>query len=238
MQTPDRAQLEELLQCEEQIDLVIPRGGEGLIRLVAERSRIPVIKHYRGNCHIFVDAWADLDTAVQICDNSKISKPGVCNAVETILVHEAVAASFIPRLARRFAAANVELRGDAAARALVPALTPAQEADWYEEYLALVCALRVVPSLDAAIAHIEKYGSSHTEAILTKDYANAKRFVEAIGSSTVVVNASTRFADGGELGLGAEIGISTTKLHAYGPMGAEELTTTKFVVYGEGQIRT
>jgi glutamate-5-semialdehyde dehydrogenase len=234
--TTDRAAIESLLRREDEIDLVIPRGGEGLIRFVAERSRIPVIKHYKGVCHVFVDASADEDTALAICENAKVQRPGVCNAVETILVHESIAASFVPKLAARLA--QVEIRGDERSRQLDARIKPATEDDWYAEYLELIVALRVVPSLDAAIAHIEKYGSSHTEAIVTRDYASSQRFVNEVGSSTVCVNASTRFADGGELGLGAEIGISTTRLHAYGPMGADELTTTKFVVFGDGQIRT
>jgi glutamate-5-semialdehyde dehydrogenase len=220
----DRAAIEALLQRDGEIDLVIPRGGEGLIRFVAERSRIPVIKHYKGVCHVYVDAAADPEMALAICENAKASRPSVCNAAETILVHEAIAPAFLPRLRERLEARGVEIRTG--------------EEDFGKEFLDLVVALRVVPSLDAAVAHIERYGSDHTEAIVTRDLAAARRFVDEVGSSTVLVNASTRFADGGELGLGAEIGISTTRLHAYGPMGAEELTTTKFVVYGDGQIRT
>ncbi len=237
--TTERAAIEALLLREDEIDLVIPRGGEGLIRYVAERSRIPVIKHYKGVCHVYVDAAADREMALAICENAKVSRPGVCNACETILVHEAIAADFVPALVARLGGRGVEIRGDARTQALGgPAVRPATEADWYEEYLALIVAVRVVPSLDAAIAHIETYGSQHTEAIVTRDLAASRRFVDEVGSSTVIVNASTRFADGGELGLGAEIGISTTKLHAYGPMGAEELTTQKFVVFGDGQVRT
>ncbi|HJZ88665.1 MAG TPA: glutamate-5-semialdehyde dehydrogenase [Polyangia bacterium] len=236
--TTDRAAMELLLRREDEIDLVIPRGGEGLIRFVAERSRIPVIKHYKGNCHIYVDAAADLQMALDVCYNAKVSRPGVCNAVETILVHGSLAQTFLPQLFERLGGAGVELRGDDAARAIVPALKPATEKDYYEEFLDLICAVRVVDDLDAAIAHIERYGSNHTEAIITRDHRAARRFMDEVASSTVCVNASTRFADGGELGLGAEIGISTTKLHAYGPMGVEELTTTKFVVMGDGQIRT
>jgi glutamate-5-semialdehyde dehydrogenase len=234
--TTDRAAIEALLKREDEIDLVIPRGGEGLIRFVAERSRIPVIKHYKGVCHVYVDAAADDEMALAICENGKVQRPGVCNAVETILVHEAVAARFVPKLVARLP--QVEIRGDSAARALSDKIKPATEDDWSAEYLDLIVALRVVPSMDAAIAHIERYGSNHTEAIVTRDYAASQRFVNEVGSSTVCVNASTRFADGGELGLGAEIGISTTRLHAYGPMGADELTTTKFVVFGDGQVRT
>jgi len=235
--TTDRAAMEELLTRDEDIDLVIPRGGEGLIRFVAERSRIPVIKHYKGVCHVFVDEAADVRMALDICYNGKVSRPGVCNAVETILVHRGIATTFLPQLSSRLGAAGVELRGDEAARAVVPSMKAATEQDWYEEYLDLICAVRVVDDLDAAIGHIERYGSNHTEAIVTRDENTARRFRDEVGSSTVCVNASTRFADGGELGLGAEIGISTTKIHAYGPMGVEELTTTKFVVMGDGQTR-
>jgi glutamate-5-semialdehyde dehydrogenase len=237
--TTDRAALVALLKRDQDVDLVIPRGGEGLIRFVAETSRIPVIKHYKGVCHIFVEASADIEAALAICHNAKVPKPSACNSVETILIQRAIAPTFVPRLAAHLGEAGVELRGDDEARALAPAqaMTPATEADWAAEYLDLVCAVRVVGDLDEAIAHIERYGSLHTESILTRDYALARRFVDEVDSSTVMVNASTRFADGGELGLGAEIGISTTRLHAYGPMGIEELTTTKFVVYGDGQIR-
>ncbi len=235
----DRAMVEELLKREDEIDLCIPRGGEGLIRFVTERARVPVIKHYKGVCHVVVDQAADLDMALAICANSKASRPGVCNAAETILIHEAVADEFVPRLAARFAELGVEIRGDERTRALGgPGIVAATLADWNEEYLALIVAVRVVPSFDAAILHIERHGSQHTEAIVTRDYATARRFVDECMSSTVVVNASTRFADGGELGLGAEIGVSTSKVHAYGPMGARELTTTKFVVLGDGQVRT
>lgn len=235
----DRGAIEALLRREDEIDLIIPRGGEGLIRFVAERSRIPVIKHYKGVCHVYVDASADLEMALTICENAKVQRPGVCNACETILVHAEAAPRVVPALVERLASKGVEIRGDTRVRELGgPGVVAATDADWAEEYLALVVAMRVVPSLDEAIAHIERWGSQHTEAIITRDYTAQRRFVDEVGSSTVVVNASTRFADGGELGLGAEIGISTTRVHAYGPMGAEELTTTKFVVFGDGQIRT
>ncbi len=235
----DRRLLEALLLRDEEIDLAIPRGGEGLIRFVAERARIPVIRHYKGVCHVFVDASAELETALAICENAKVSRPGVCNACETILVHEDAAPRIVPALVARLTGRGVEVRGDARTVALGgPAVVAATEADWSEEYLALIVTLGVVPSLDAAISHIERYGSQHTEVIVTRDHAAAQRFVAEVGSSTVMVNASTRFADGGELGLGAEIGISTSKLHAYGPMGAEELTTRKFIVFGAGQVRT
>jgi glutamate-5-semialdehyde dehydrogenase len=232
---PDRALMAALLTRDDDLDLVIPRGGEGLIRFVAERSRIPVIKHYRGNCHVFVERSADLEMALSICENAKVSRPGVCNAAETILVDAKIADTFLPRLAARLH--QVELRGDDRARAIVTTMRAASEADLYAEFLDLVCAVAVVDDLSAAVAHIEKYGSNHTEAIVTTDAAQAARFVDSLDSATVVVNASTRFADGGELGLGSEIGISTTRLHAYGPMGADELTATKFVVLGSGQVR-
>lgn len=233
----DRDAVLEMLRLEEYIDLVIPRGGEGLIRFVAENSRIPVLKHYKGVCHIFVDESADNDMAESICLNAKVSRPGVCNALETLLVHEKIAPGFLPRMARAYEAAGVELRGCAATKEVVPGVKEATEADWYEEYLDLILSVKVVSGLEEAIAHIEKYGSMHTESIITQDYANARAFVDGVNSSAVMVNASTRFADGYELGLGAEIGISTSRLHAFGPMGLEELTTTKFIVFGEGQVR-
>jgi glutamate-5-semialdehyde dehydrogenase len=237
--TTDRAALGELLKLDELIDLVIPRGGEGLIRFVADTSRIPVIKHYKGVCHVYVDAAADLDMALTICENAKAQRPSVCNAAETFLVHQAVAARFIPMLAARMAARGVEVRGDGETVRLGGAtVRPAADEDFGREFLDYIVAVRVVPSLDEAVRHIERHGSDHTEAIVTRDDAAARRFVDEIDSSTVLVNASTRFADGGELGLGAEIGISTTRLHAYGPVGAEELTATKFVVHGDGQIRS
>jgi len=233
----DRDAVLEMLRLEEYIDLVIPRGGEGLIRFVAENSRIPVLKHYKGVCHIFVDESADMDMAEKISLNAKVSRPGVCNALETLLVHENIAPGFLPRIARAFEAAGVELRGCAATREIIPGVKEATEADWYEEYLDLILSVKVVSGLEEAIAHIEKYGSMHTESIITQDYGNARAFVDGVNSSAVMVNASTRFADGFELGLGAEIGISTSRLHAFGPMGLEELTTTKFIVFGEGQVR-
>ncbi len=234
----DREAIADLVKLDELIDLCIPRGGEGLIRYVAEHARVPVIKHYKGVCHVYVHSAADLDMALGIVDNAKTQRPGVCNALETLLVDRAVAETFVPRLVERLAP-RVELRGDDTVRKLGgPQVRAASEEDWYAEYLDLILAVRVVDDLAAAVSHIEQYGSSHTESIITTDTAAAERFVRDIDSSTVVVNASTRFADGGELGLGAEIGISTTRLHAYGPMGAEGLTSTKFVVRGSGQIRT
>jgi glutamate-5-semialdehyde dehydrogenase len=227
----------EMLKQEESIDLIIPRGGESLIRFVVENSRIPVIKHYKGVCHIFVDQSADFDKAEQIIVNSKVQRPGVCNALETLLIHKDVAAEFIPRIADTLSALGVELRGDEAFRSYAPAAAVATEEDWYAEYLDLILACRVVDDMDAAIDHINRYCSLHTESIITSDYSRAQRFIREVNSSCVMVNASTRFADGNQLGLGAEIGISTTKLHSFGPMGLEDLTTTKFIVYGDGQVR-
>jgi len=227
-----------MLKQDELIDLIIPRGGESLIRFVVENSRIPVIKHYKGVCHIFVDASADSAMAGEIIVNAKTQRPGVCNALETLLVHRDAAAAVLPAIAADLRARQVEIRGDETVCALVADAKAATEDDWSAEYLELILAVRVVADLDAAIAHINRYGSLHTEAIITSDYANAQRFIREVNSSTVLVNASTRFADGGELGLGAEIGISTTKLHSFGPMGLEDLTTTKFIVYGNGQIRS
>lgn len=235
MPMTDRDAIADLVKLDDLIDLCIPRGGEGLIRFVAENARVPVIKHYKGVCHVYVHAAADQDMALAIIANAKMQRPGVCNAVETVLVDRAIAATFVPRLAA--ALQGVELRGDPAVRELITA-APATEDDWHAEYLDLILAIRIVDGVDAAIEHIERYGSNHTESIITRDAQAAERFVSDVDSSTVMVNASTRFADGGELGLGAEIGVSTTRLHAYGPMGAEGLTTTKFVVRGTGQIRT
>lgn len=234
----DRAAIAELVKLDGLVDVVIPRGGEGLIRYVVEHARIPVIKHYKGVCHVYVHAAAQLERALAIAENAKVQRPGVCNAMETLLVDRAIAPELLPRLVERLGG-RVELRGDEAAQALGgPSIRPATEDDWYAEYLDLILAVRVVDGFDAAVEHIERYGSSHTEAIVSDDPQVAERFVREIDSSTVIINASTRFADGGELGLGAEIGISTSRLHAYGPMGAEGLTTTKFVVRGNGQIRS
>jgi len=227
----------ELLQLTDIVDLAIPRGGEGLIRFVAEHARVPVIKHYKGVCHLYVDRAADLDLALDLLIDGKTSRPGVCNALETLLVHRDVAADFLPRAAQALRERGVEWRGDAASRALVPDMHAASEDDYAAEFLDLILAVRVVDDLDEAIAHIRRYGSDHTEVIATRDEAAAQRFVQAVRSAVVVVNASSRFSDGGELGLGAEIGISTTRLHAYGPMGAESLTVERFVVHGEGQVR-
>jgi len=227
----------EMLKQEESIDLIIPRGGESLIRFVVEHSRIPVIKHYKGVCHAFVDKSADFDMAERIIINAKTQRPGVCNALETLLVHRDAAAGFVPRIAATLSALKVELRGDDEFRRLAPNALPAGEEDWAAEYLDLILACRVVDDLDAAMAHINRYSSLHSEVIITYDNSNAHRFIREVNSSCVLVNASTRFNDGNQLGLGAEIGISTTKLHSFGPMGLEDLTTTKFIVYGDGQVR-
>ncbi len=236
--TTDREAVNVLLSQEEYIDLIIPRGGEGLIRFVAENSRIPVLKHYKGVCHVFVDGVADLDMAVNIVINGKCQRPGVCNALETLLVHQDIAAAFLPLVASKLVAAGVELRGCPRTKEILPDIKDAVEEDWPAEFLDLILAVKVVDDLDGAMDHIIKYGSLHTEVIVTKNYANAQRFIKEVDASAVMVNASTRFNDGGQLGLGAEIGISTTKLHAYGPMGLKELTTKKFIVYGDGQVRT
>jgi len=235
--TTDREAVHELLQLEEYIDLIIPRGGEDLIRAVVQTSRIPVIKHYKGVCHIYVDAGADLDMALDICMNAKVQRPGVCNAMETLLVHEKVAEAFLPTLLSEYREAGVSLRGCNRTIEIDPTVARATEEDWYAEYLDLILAVRVVSSLDEAIEHIRRYGSAHTDAIVTRSIQTAERFVREVDSSSVMVNVSTRFSDGGEYGLGAEIGISTDKLHARGPMGAADLTTTKWVVTGNGAIR-
>lgn len=234
----DRAGVSALLQMDEYIDLIIPRGGEELIRTVVAQSKIPVIKHYKGVCHIFVDKDADLDMAMNITFNAKVQRPGVCNALETLLAHKDIADEFLPRAAEKLQKAGVTIRGCEQTRKILKNIEAATEDDWYAEYLDLILAVKIVDDIGAAIAHIEKYGSLHTESIITRDYANAQRFLNEVNSSTVAVNASTRFSDGFELGLGAEIGISTTKLHAFGPMGLEELTTTKFIIYGNGQVRS
>ena len=233
----DRQAVSLLLQQEENIDLIIPRGGEGLIRFVAENSRIPVIKHYKGVCHVYVDREADLQKAVAIAENAKVSRPAVCNAMETLLVHKAVAAEFLPLFRERMQSCGVEIRGDEGTRRLIPEALPASEEDYHAEYLDLILAVRVVSDLDEAIQHIGEYGSDHTETIVTENQTTGQEFLDRVNSSVVLLNASTRFSDGGELGLGAEIGISTTRLHAYGPMGLESLVTEKFVIYGDGQIR-
>jgi glutamate-5-semialdehyde dehydrogenase len=238
--TTDRKAIDVLLEQEQWVDLVIPRGGESLIRAVTAKSRIPVLQHYKGVCHVFLDESAPVSRATDIVVNSKVQRPAVCNALETLLVHRAAAPRVLPAVAKQLVEAGVELRGCPRTVELLQGLPvkAAAEDDWYAEYLDLTLAVRIVDDLEAALEHIARYGSSHTDAIVTDDGSNARRFVEAVQSSTVLVNASTRFADGGELGLGAEIGISTSKLHAFGPMGARELTTRKFVVFGDGQVRT
>ena len=235
--TTEREAVGVLLSLEDDVDIIIPRGGEGLIRFVTEHSRIPVLKHYKGVCHIYVDEFADLETASEVCFNAKVQRPGVCNAMETMLVHERIADDFLPSMAKRLRGAGVEIRGCPKTSAIAPGTKAVVESDWPAEFLDLILSVKIVSSMDEALDHIEKYGSKHTEAIITKDYKRSQRFLAEVDSSVVLVNASTRFNDGFQLGLGAEIGINTSKLHAFGPMGLEELTTTKFVVYGDGQVR-
>jgi glutamate-5-semialdehyde dehydrogenase len=234
----DREAVNVLLSLEDYIDLIIPRGGEGLIRFVAQNSRIPVLKHYKGVCHVFVDNEADFDMAANIIINGKTQRPGVCNALETLLVHRDIAAAFLPQIGARLTSAGVEIRGCPLTKDILAGVKDATEDDWYAEFLDLILAVRVVDDLDAAMDHIDVYGSQHTEVIVTANYGHAQRFIKEVDASAVMVNASTRFSDGGQFGLGAEIGISTTKLHAYGPMGLKELTARKFIVYGDGQIRS
>ena len=232
-----RAHVLELLQLSDLVDLAIPRGGESLIRFVAEHARVPVVKHYKGVCHLYVDRAADIDKALALLVDGKTSRPGVCNALETLLVHRDIADAFLPRALNVLKQHGVEVRGDDATRGFDPSLAEATEADYDAEFLDLVIALKVVDDLPAALAHISRFGSDHTEVIVTEDAAAAEAFVRGSRSSAVMVNASSRFNDGGQLGLGAEIGISTTRLHAYGPMGVEALTIERFVVRGEGQVR-
>ncbi|MFO7830839.1 MAG: glutamate-5-semialdehyde dehydrogenase [Desulfuromonadaceae bacterium] len=237
LETTDRSAVNTLLQCEEDIDLIIPRGGEGLIRFVSETSRIPVIKHYKGVCHTYVDSEADEEMASRICINAKTQRPGVCNAMETLLIHKDIAETFVPRIANDMRQHGVELRGCSITCSLASGVSPATAADWDAEYLDLILAVKVVDDLDEAITHIEKHGSLHTEVIVTDSYAHAQEFTRRVNSSVTMVNTSSRFSDGGQFGLGAEIGISTTKLHSFGPMGLEDLTTRKFIVFGTGQVR-
>jgi glutamate-5-semialdehyde dehydrogenase len=234
---PDREAVEVLITLDRYVDLIVPRGGEAFVRLVAERATIPILKHDKGLCHVYVDAGADLQMAGDIAVNAKAQRPGVCNAMETLLVHADVAAAFLPAAATRLRAAGVELRGCPRTLELVPDARPAVDADWDTEYLDLVLAVRVVRSLEETIAHIRRHGSGLAEAIVTRDHLRARRFVTEVDAACVLVNASTRLVDGNQFGMGAEIGISTSKLHARGPVGVEELTTTKFVVTGSGQIR-
>jgi glutamate-5-semialdehyde dehydrogenase len=233
----DRESVRELVTLTGLVDLAIPRGGEGLVRFVGENARVPVALHYKGVCHLFLDADAELERSAAIAVNAKAPKPSACNSLECLLVHRAAAERLLPGVARRLLDAGVELRGCPRTVALVPQAKPAVDDDFGQEFLAKILAIKVVDDLDAAIAHIERYGSNHTEAIVTQSFDNAQRFVRELDASCVIVNASTRFNDGGELGLGAEMGISTSKLHAYGPMGLESLTTEKWVVFGDGQVR-
>jgi len=235
--TTDRSAIRDLIQMNELLDLVIPRGGEGLIRFVDENSRVPVIKHYKGVCHLYVDRSANLDTALRLLIDGKLSRPGVCNALETLLVHEDVAAEFLPEAGRQLVGRGAEVRGDARTREWIAEATEVTDDDYAAEFLAPILAVRVVDGYDDAVAHIARFGSLHTEVIVTETLSTANRFIRDVDASVVLVNASSRFSDGGELGLGAEIGISTTKLHAYGPMGLEALTTQKFVVTGDGETR-
>jgi glutamate-5-semialdehyde dehydrogenase len=237
IETTDRAAVGQLITMREYVDLIVPRGGKSLIERISSESRIPVLKHLDGVCHVYIDDRADLEQAIRIADNAKTQRLGTCNTMETLLVHRDIAAAILPRLSRIFLEKGVELRGDARARAVVPQMKEASEEDWYTEYLAAILAVRVVDDLDQAIEHITVYGSQHTDAIVTEDYNRARRFLREVDSSSVMVNASTRMADGFEYGLGAEIGISTDKLHARGPVGLEGLTSQKFIVLGDGQIR-
>jgi glutamate-5-semialdehyde dehydrogenase len=234
----DREAVTLMLNQEEYLDLIIPRGGENLIRFVSETSRIPVLKHYKGVCHIYVDCDADLDKATPVIINSKVQRPGVCNALEGLLIHKDIAKEYLPVLAAELKKNGVKLLGCQESVAIVSDMTPAMDSDWGTEFLDLRLCVKVVADMEEAFSYIDEYGSQHTEIILTENYSNAQRFIAEVDASAVMVNASTRFNDGGQLGLGTEIGISTTKLHAYGPMGLEELTTKKFIVYGQGQVRT
>lgn len=241
LESTEREVLDTLLTLDKQIDLVIPRGGEGLIRYVVNNSRIPVIQHYKGVCHLYIDKDADLEMGEDLLINGKVSRPGVCNSLETLLVHKDIATSFLPEAAERLSENNVEIRGCDKTVAILSkkmqGIKPVTDEDFDAEFLALIIAVKVVDSFDDAIAHIEKYSSDHTEVIVTENTNTANHFIQTVNSSVVMVNASSRFSDGGQLGLGAEIGISTSRLHAYGPMGIQALTTQKFVVCGEGQVR-
>ena len=238
IETTDRAAVGELVTMKEFVDVIVPRGGKGLIERISSEARIPVIKHLDGVCHVYIDEGADLAKAIRVADNAKTQRYGTCNTMETLLVHEGIASEVLPPLCKIYLDKGVELRGDAAARAIVPQMSEATEEDWYTEYLAPILSVRVVSGLDQAIEHIAVYGSQHTDSIITEDYSRARRFLREVDSSSVMVNASTRFADGFEYGLGAEIGISTDKIHARGPVGLEGLTSQKFIVLGDGHIRT
>jgi len=237
IETTDRAAVGELITMKDYVDIIVPRGGKGLIERISSESRIPVLKHLDGVCHVYIDDKADLDKAIRIADNAKTQRYGTCNTMETLLVHRDIAARVLPPLAKIYLEKGVELRGDDTARAIVAQMRPATEEDWYTEYLAPILSVRIVDGLDQAIDHITVYGSQHTDAIVTEDISHARRFLREVDSASVMVNASTRFADGFEFGLGAEIGISTDKLHARGPVGLEGLTSLKFIVLGDGQIR-
>lgn len=237
IETTDRAAVGELVTMNEYVDMIVPRGGKGLIERIANEARVPVIKHLDGVCHVYVDLSADLEKAVRVVDNAKTQRYGTCNTMETLLVHAGIAEQFLPRVCKILLEKGVELRGDETASALVAGIKPAVEEDWYAEYLAPVLSVRIVEDIDQAITHIATYGSQHTDAIVTEDYSRARQFLREVDSSSVMVNASTRFADGFEYGLGAEIGISTDKLHARGPVGLEGLTSQKFIVLGDGHIR-
>ncbi|MEO7559805.1 MAG: glutamate-5-semialdehyde dehydrogenase [Nitrosospira sp.] len=238
IETTDRAAVGELITMKEFVDVIVPRGGKGLIERISDEARIPVIKHLHGVCHVYIDAGADLDKAIRVADNAKTQRYGTCNTMETLLVHEDIAREVLPPLCKIYLGKGVELRGDAASRAIVAQMNEATEEDWHTEYLAPILSVRVVSGLDQAIEHIAVYGSQHTDSIITEDYSHARRFLREVDSSSVMVNVSTRFADGFEYGLGAEIGISTDKIHARGPVGLEGLTSQKFIVLGDGQIRT
>ncbi|MDD5240889.1 MAG: glutamate-5-semialdehyde dehydrogenase [Sulfuricella sp.] len=237
IETTDRAAVGELITMKDYVDVIVPRGGKGLIERLIKEARIPVIKHLHGVCHVYIDDRADLDKAIRVADNAKTSRYGTCNTMETLLVAEGVAKEVLPPLCKIYLDKGVELRGDAASRAIVPQMKEATEEDWHTEYLAPILSVRVVKDIDAAIEHINTYSSQHTESIVTEDYSRARRFLREVDSSSVMVNASTRFADGFEYGLGAEIGISTDKIHARGPVGLEGLTSQKFIVLGDGHIR-
>jgi glutamate-5-semialdehyde dehydrogenase len=237
VETTDRAAVGALITMPDYVDVIVPRGGKGLIERISRDARVPVIKHLDGICHVYVDDRADLDKAQAIALNAKTHRYGVCNAMETLLVHQAVADEFLPRVARLYAEKQVELRGCAATRDILPDAVAATEEDWSTEYLAPILAIRVVADMDAAIEHINTYSSQHTDAMVSEDYTRARRFLAEVDSSSVMINASTRFADGFEYGLGAEIGISTDKIHARGPVGLEGLTSEKYVVFGDGHIR-
>ena len=237
IETTDRAAVGELITMQDYVDVIVPRGGKSLIERIANEARVPVIKHLDGVCHVYIDDQADFDKAVRIADNAKTQRYGTCNTMETLLVHTAIAAKILPVLGKIYLDKGVELRGDEAARKIIAAMNPASEEDWATEYLAPILSIRIVDDLDQAIEHISRYGSQHTDAIVTENYTRARRFLREVDSSSVMVNTTTRFADGFEYGLGAEIGISTDKIHARGPVGLEGLTSQKYIVLGDGQIR-